>query len=266
MKKSGANIIGSFMVVAVVCLFPVSFSFSQVERPSKTSKAAELTEALTAVERSTKKHVEVLTDLLDKVPQEAKPSIEHAIAVSKRGRNIAVEAVELARTSDPLKKASLHTRYAEKRVADIQTMLSKGKPEFVETMVKDYEGAIDGAMNEIYKAKAQGSNVSGALKVVERSTKKHTEALTSLLVKVPEQAKPAIAHAIEASKRGRNRATDVLNRIQRGELPIGKPESVGRPEVVGKPEEDRDRPEGRGGSGGERRGRPGGGGGRGKGR
>ena len=301
MKKSSANTTCSLMVVAVFCLFPFSPAFSQAQGLSKASRAAELSKALKAVEESTKKHSEALADLLDKVPQEARPSIEHAIGVSKRGRNIAVEAVELARTSSPLEKALLHTTYAESRLADIQAMRSKGKPEFVETLVKDYEGAIGGAMNGINKAKAQGRNVNEALKAVERSTKKHTEVLTGLLGKVPEQAKPAIARAIEVSKRGRNRALDVLNKIQRGELPIGKPEGIGRPEGVGKPEgvgrsegvgkpekerggpggrrgsrkeereeereeERRGRPGDRGGRFVERRGRPSGGGGRGRGR
>ena len=36
-----------------------------------------LGKALKAVESSTKKHIKVLTDLLDKAPQEARASIEH---------------------------------------------------------------------------------------------------------------------------------------------------------------------------------------------
>jgi len=242
-------------VVAVLCLFFVSPAFSEDDG---------LSEALKAVERSTKKHTEVLTDLLNKVSEEARPSIEHAIAVSKRGRNIAVESVELARTRDLLEKASLHTTYAEKRLAEMQGMGSKGKPEFVETLAKDYESAIGGAMKEINRAARQGRDVSEALKAVERSTKKHTEVLTDLfrLGKVPPQAKPAIRRAIEVSKRGRNRAMDVLNKIQKGELPIGRPEGVGKPEGVGRPEgigkpEEKEKSQGRGRSGrkGERGGR-----------
>ncbi len=246
MKKTTVNYNTLVIVMAVFCLFPISSAFPQDEGLSETSRAAQLSQALKVVEESTKKHSEALADLLDKAPQEARPSIEHAIAVSKRGRNIAVEAVELAQTSSPLEKALLHTAHAERRVANIQSMQSKGKPEFVETLAKDYENAIGGALEDIVEARAQGIDVIEALNAVERSTKKHTEVLTGLLGEVPEQAKPAIAHAIEVSNRGRNHSLDVLSKIQRGELPTGKPESIGRPEGVGKPEKEHGRPAGRG--------------------
>lgn len=146
-----------------------------------------------------------------------------------------METEQLNVTFDPLEKATLHTKYAKERLAEIRVMVSKGKPEFVEDLVKDYEKAISEAMEEINRAQAQGRDVSKALETVEKSTQKHTKVLMELLGKVPEQAKPAITHAIEVSKHGRNHALDVLNKIQRGELPIGKPEGVGKPEEIGRP-------------------------------
>jgi hypothetical protein len=183
-----------------------------------------------------------------------------------------METAQLNAAFDPLEKATLHTKYAGERLAEVKAMISKGRHEFAGDMLKDYETAIKGAMDEINRA--QGRDVSKALEAVERSTTKHTEVLTDLLGKVPEQARPAIQHAIEVSKRGRNTAFDRLERIQRGEIPAGKPEGIGRPE---KPEgpgrlERPERPAipggiGRpGGFGGPGGGRPGGGppGGRGK--
>lgn len=86
-------------VVGIVLLFSVAPVFSDEQ----------LDKAVQEVEQSTQKHVQVLNDLLAKVPPSAKPSIEHAIAVSERGRNIALEAVELSQTDDPLQKAALHS-------------------------------------------------------------------------------------------------------------------------------------------------------------
>ena len=167
-----------------------------------------------------------------------------------------METARLKASFDPLEKATLHTKYAKERLAEVKAMISKGKPEFVGGLVKDYEKAIGGATDEINRAQAQGRDVSEALEAVERSTKKHTEVLTDLLDKVPEQAKPAIRHAIEVSKRGRNIALDTLGKIQRGEIPAGRPEGIGRPEGLGRPERP-SRPEGIGRPGGL--GRPGGG-------
>jgi len=167
-----------------------------------------------------------------------------------------METAQLKASFDPLEKATLHTRYAKERLAEVKAMISKGKPEFVEGLLKDYENAIGGALDEINRAQVQGRDVSEALEAVERSTKKHTEVLTDLLGKVPEQAKPAIRHAIKVSKRGRNIALDTLIKIQRGEIPAGRPEGIGRPEGLGRPERP-SRPEGIGRPGGL--GRPGGG-------
>lgn len=90
-----------------------------------------------------------------------------------------METARLKAGFDPLEKATLYTKYAKERLAEVKAMISKGKPEFVEGLVKDYEKAIGGAMDEINRAQSQGRDVSEALEAVERSTKKHTEVLTN---------------------------------------------------------------------------------------
>ena len=146
-----------------------------------------------------------------------------------------METEELTRGSNPLDKAVLYTRYAKERLAEIKAMISRGRPEFVESLVEDYENAINGAMEEIDRARAQGRNVGEALEVVEELTQKHTEVLNNLLNKVPEEARPAITHAIEVSRHGRTRALEVLNKIQRDSLPVGIAEDVKAPEEISGP-------------------------------
>lgn len=179
-----------------------------------------------------------------------------------------METAELNAGLDPLQKATLHTKYAEERLQEIKTMVSKGKPEFVEGLVSDYGVALNGAMDEIDGAQAQGRDVNDALNAVESSTKKHTEVLMGILEKVPEQARPAITRAMETSQQGRNRALDVLSKIQRGEIPLGKPEDAGKPAGVGSSEkrgstEEFGKPESAGRPTGIPSGRPSGTGGRG---
>lgn len=55
-------------------------------------------DALERVEKATRKHGEVLADLLNKVPEQAKPAIERAMEVSQRGRTTALAKLENART------------------------------------------------------------------------------------------------------------------------------------------------------------------------
>lgn len=58
---------------------------------------ADREEAFERVEKATRKHGEVLTGLLDKVPEQARPAIEHAREVSQRGRENAMANLEQAR-------------------------------------------------------------------------------------------------------------------------------------------------------------------------
>lgn len=58
---------------------------------------ADREEAFERVEKATRKHGEVLTDLLSKVPEQAHPAIEHALEVSQRGREHAMANLEQAR-------------------------------------------------------------------------------------------------------------------------------------------------------------------------
>lgn len=53
--------------------------------------------AFERVEKATRKHGEVLTGLLDKVPEQARPAIEHAREVSQRGRENAMANLGQAR-------------------------------------------------------------------------------------------------------------------------------------------------------------------------
>jgi len=212
-------------ILGIIFLFSIAPVFSKDE---------ELDKAVQEVEKSTEKHVQVLTNLLAKVPENAKPSIEHAIAVSERGRNIAVEAVELSQTDDPLQKAALHRKHAEKRMVEIQAMPRKGKPEFAETLASDYESSIDEARKEVDKAKTQGKNTDRESTALEQSTSRHTQVLTALLSKVPEQARKGITRALEASQRGKHRELGAIKQTQ-----TGKPD-VSRQEDSGKQQKERD--------------------------
>jgi hypothetical protein len=144
-----------------------------------------------------------------------------------------METAKLNASFDPLERATLHTEHAGERLAEMKAMVSGGGREFAGNLIEDYETSLNAAMGEIDRARAQGRGVNRALEVVDQHTTKHTEVLTDLLGKVPEEARPAIQHAIGVSQRGRNTALDRLERIRRGEIPAGRPQGVGPP---GKPE------------------------------
>jgi len=123
-----------------------------------------------------------------------------------------IEKDKLKTCSDPVERTKLHIKFAEERLAEAKAMISEGKREFLETLIKDYEESIDEAMNEIENAEEQGKDTKDVLKVVENATKKHIEVLQELLEKVPEPGKKGICRAIEASQKGRERALEALRK------------------------------------------------------
>jgi len=167
--------------------------------------------------------------------------------------NVIEEALRIGAVQDPAEKILLLQQMLERRIDEIEAMAAESKPGYIPGLVRAYEAILKNIEHTTEQAIGEGRDVSQALEAVEMATKKHTEVLTDLLKKIPDQAKSAIEHAIEVSKRGRNVALDTLERIQRGELPIGKPEVPGKPEEPAEPAE---RPEPAGPPEGTPAGRP----------
>lgn len=162
--------------------------------------------------------------------------------------NVIEEAFQVGRVQDPAERILLLQQMLERRIDEMKAMVTENKPEYIPGLARAHEAILKNIEDTTEQAISAGRDVSDALEAVERATKKHTEVLTNLLDKVPEQAKSAIEHAIEVSQRGRNTALDRLRKIQKGEVPRGRPEGVGKPgkpEGVGKSKET-DRPSDKG--------------------
>ena len=112
----------------------------------------------------------------------------------------------------------------------------------LQTALANYGRGADELNHAMSEGRFSGtaSQRTDAFNAVERATAKHTEVLRALLNKVPEQARPAIQHAMEVSGNGRTVALQNLQRGQ-GEPPASKPpENAGRtaagpPQGAGQP-------------------------------
>lgn len=154
--------------------------------------------------------------------------------------NVIEEALQVGGVQDPAERILLLQQMLERRMDEIEVVVAENKPEHIPGLVRAYETILTNIEDTAEQATDEGRDVSEALEAVERSTKKHTEVLEGLLLeedKIPEQARAAIAHAIEVSKRGRNTALDRLREIQKGDVPRGRPEGVGKPKKPGKPDD-----------------------------
>jgi serine protease AprX len=172
-----------------------------LEKGNKISKHAHQTgkniEKLTElIAVTTSVHIDVLEDVLQKVPEQAKPAIEKAIGFSKKGNEEALDVLEKVK---PEKAAEIHFRIAEKKLIKAKEKADESKIEEVKDLIKDYEQQIDKSAKSAEIAKDLGKDTDDIDKLVANAGSKHIEILSEVHDKVPEQAKPAIEKAINAS-------------------------------------------------------------------
>ena len=139
------------------------------------------------------------------------------------GLDRALESIKLALTFDHAKKAELHLKYANERLAEAQKVIGKNKEKYLERLMRDREKELIETTEEISKAKSQGKDVDAVVQKVEEATSKHIAVLQGLLDKVPEAAKDSIQHAIEMSSKGMAQAVESVSKKNESKEISGKP-------------------------------------------
>lgn len=130
------------------------------------------------------------------------------------GLEKAWERIRMFFTFDSEGKAKLHLQFASERLAEANEMVGKGKPEFVQDLLKEHETEINETEKEVEGLRALGRNITLLAEHVCNMTYKHIDVLERVLANVSEQAKPAIERAINASIKGHeNCAEKIKERI-----------------------------------------------------
>jgi glutaredoxin len=120
------------------------------------------------------------------------------------------EAVGTFFTFGDIKKAKRHAVLAAERFAETQAIAEKGEAKLIEKTLKRYENHLIKAQLRIEKAQEKGQNTEEVVNIVEEATQKHLVVLEEVLEKVPEEAKPAIRHAMMVStQEGREMMAEV---------------------------------------------------------
>ena len=123
-------------------------------------------------------------------------------------------------TFGDLKKAERYATLAAERLAEVQAVVEKGKPEFAEKTLARYEMQLENSMARAEKARNKGQNVEEIMTRVGKATSKHLEVLAEVGEKIPEDARPAIENAMKASIKGHTKAVEVLKtKDALGEIP-----------------------------------------------
>ena len=191
------------------------------------------------VDEATLKHIPVLEGLLETVPEQARPAIERALEASRRGHDTATEAI-LNHGQVSLPGGLLTDRTARQAMDKNEALLKqaergrqRGDEAAVGRSVEQFTRNIDAVGRAIETDAVDQREAISVLDRVDRNTRRHVSVLEGLLGQVPEQARPAIERAIQASQRGQQAATQALARTPAAGVQAGRPGAAGAPADIG---------------------------------
>jgi hypothetical protein len=120
-------------------------------------KGKPVTDLAEHVCNATDEQAEILSDLVDEVPEHAKLHMEHAMNASYRGHMQALEEIE---EEKPERAAQLCAEFAEKRMERAVEMIEVGKLEHAQRMLQRYNESVEEAEKAMKIAEKRGLNVT----------------------------------------------------------------------------------------------------------
>ncbi len=192
------------------------------------------------VAEATSMHVDILKEILKKIPEQAKPAIQKAINFSNKGNKKALNSLEKVK---PEKAAEIHLKIAERKLEQVRERTEEGCSENceeeVEELLEEYEEKISQANHVAETVKQSGKEDTNVNQVIERATSKHEKILKEVQNKVPKQkTKDSIERAIGASSKGKEKASEgIVKTIEKKEFSKseeGKEKSEGNSDSNGK--------------------------------
>lgn len=118
-------------------------------------------------------------------------------------------------TTDPTKKAELYLLLADKRLASADLLLTKEKSELAVSSLTKAEKYLEVALKEEEKAGKSGIATGELLDRLAKASLKHRQVLETMLLKVPEDAKPIVVQAMDSPKKAFKQVSVRLRELNR---------------------------------------------------
>ncbi len=128
------------------------------------------------------------------------------------------EGIRTFFTFGDINKAERFFELSERRLAESNALIEKGKPEVVEKTLERYQKQLTQALERAERAKERGENIDDVLARVAEQTLKHQEVLVDVYERVPEQAKTAIEMAMNSGVRGHEEALRAISDQKKEEI------------------------------------------------
>ena len=166
-----------------------------------TSDVDELVATATSI------HIVVLKEVLEMVPEQAKPAINDTISSSEMGQE---QSLNRLGNVEPERAAEISLWIAERHLLRAQEMVEAGDMEEAEDLIEEYNQRVEMTQLMIEKAREMGKDTTDIEKTVFNATSFHQEVLLNVSGQVPDEAQWAIKHAMNVSSMGQD-TVDALN-------------------------------------------------------
>ena len=136
---------------------------------------------------------------------------------------LGAEGITMMLRGDDVERAERALNFASKRVREMVALTEKGRPEDLGLAVEKYCYALNMSLARMEEAVDNRGSVAGDIAaLVAEATAQHLSVLDELYDMVPDEAKPAIARAMEEALKCYQRAIQVREELmlQVSELPI----------------------------------------------
>jgi hypothetical protein len=165
--------------------YALNMTLSMIEQAADRGLATENITALVA--EATARHLSVLDEVWDTVPEEAKAAVAHARNVSETGRENALAALA---GNNTVWATELNLAAMEGRLNRIRARVQNA--EAVQIALQQFE--VMGELGEEISRIAQemGLNTTDVEELIAEATARHLEVLAEVYDEVPEEARPAI--------------------------------------------------------------------------
>jgi len=145
------------------------------------------------------RHLDVLDEVEGKVPDQAKAAIGAAKERSMTGN---IEALRALAAEDPDRAAEIAMQVAEGRAEKAREAAERGDGEMAIEATEEYMEYERFGQEISAIAQQVGKDPSKVRELVAKATSVHMTVLREVRDKVPEEARPSIEEAIEASEAG----------------------------------------------------------------
>lgn len=199
----------------------------QVAQAQQRAEAGGDIDLQSQVTDATTKHLAALDEVLERVPEQARASIEAAKERSVTGQ---IESLRGIAQRDPEAAVDIFSRAAEGRLMAAQARAERGG--------EDSEEEVNDALEEFGEYAEFGQEISSLAQgletgtstveeLVDRATSRHLEILQQVQLRVPEEAQEGIQRAIENAERVRDNRPEIPSEAQEAQQQGGAPADTG---------------------------------------